>query len=283
MSSAGLAALTFAGVLAVSGAAARAWQQRSRAAQRLHSRPDDADSPEPVAGSLAGQRSIQVGLLVGAGAGAIAVVALAQVVVGLGLGAVVGALAFIAHRARVDRAALALEEGLADALDLVTSALRSGASPLDAFQRAARDAREPLRRLLSDMTGRLATGENPSEATARLTQEVPLESFRLLALCLAIQWHAGGQLSRSLAVVSRSVRDRADVLRRIESQAAPTRGSVLVLMAANLAIAVVVWLNDPPGIASFLASGVGEGLVGGTLLVQALSLLWMWRISRITV
>ena len=56
----------------------------------------------------------------------------------------------------------------------------------------------------------------------------------------------------------------------------------MILMAANVAIAAIAWLHDPPAIASFLDSGVGTGLVTGTLLVQGISLVWMWRISRVT-
>ncbi|MGH0034509.1 MAG: type II secretion system F family protein [Myxococcota bacterium] len=225
--------------------------------------------------------SLQVGLVVGVVLAGIVAPWSGRPWIAVGLGAIAGALAFIAHRTAADRADLTLEEGLADALDLVTSALRAGASPLDALRRAARDAREPLRGLLTDLTGRLAAGEAPVDATRRLLEEAPLESVRLLVLCLSVQWHAGGQLSRSLALVSRTVRDRADVLRRVETQAAPTRGSVLLLMAANVAIAGIVWSNDPAGIGMFLDSGIGTGLVSGTLLCQAISLVWMWRLSRI--
>lgn len=280
MNSAALAAVTFAGVLAVSGVVARAWLQRSRVNVRLRAGAAEPDAAVPVA--RPGALSLPIAVLAAVLTGALVALVSGWASLVVGLATIAGALAFIAHRTWVDRQTLVLEEGLADALDLATSALRAGSSPLDAFQRAARDAREPLQGLLNDMTGRLAAGEAPGRATERLVANAPLESFRLLALCLSVQWTAGGQLSRSLALVSRSVRDRAEVLRRVETQAGPTRGSVLLLMSANLAIAVIVWLNDPPGIASFLASGVGTSLVMGTLVVQGLSLLWMWRLSRIT-
>ena len=281
MSGAGLAALTFAGLLAISAVVARVWHRRSRVAARLHGDSERADGPERQALHLDGW-DVPVALAMGGGVCGIVLLVSGFLSLAVGLGAVAGALTFIAHRTVQDRQALVLEEGLADALDLAMSALRAGSSPLDAFQRAARDAQEPLRQLLSDLTGRLAAGEPPGRATARLVEQAPLESFRLLALCLSVQWTAGGQLSRSLALVSRSVRDRADVLRRVESQAGPTRGSVLLLMAANVAIAAIVWLNDPPGIMRFLDSDVGTGLVTGTLLLQGISLVWMWRLARIT-
>ena len=277
------AGITFVGLLALLFVGAREWQRRTKVAERLHAGNDDpalAVAPAPD-GPQAGVRSVLIAAIAALAVAALLLAVTGRLSLAVGLASIGGALAFIVDRTRIDRSMLALEEGLADALGLVTSALRVGASPLDAFQRATRETRGPLRSVLTDLTGRLAAGEPPAEVAARMRSAAPVESIRLLALCIAVQWNAGGQLSRSLSVVSRSVRDRADVLRRVETQAAPTRGSVLLLAAANLAIAAIVWTNDPAGITRFLDSGVGAALVTTTLLFQGLSLLWMWRISRI--
>lgn len=196
-------------------------------------------------------------------------------------GAVAGVLVHVALAVRWNGRALAAEESLAEAIGLVTAALRAGASPLDALERAAGEAEGPFGRALDDMIARLRLGEEPRKALAGFAQAVPLNSVRLFSLTLSVQWGTGGSLERTLGIVARSVRDRVELLRRIESQLAPTRGSVGVLVLANAAVAGLAWSNDPVNLGRFLASSTGTLLVASALWLQALALLWMWRLSRV--
>ncbi len=200
-----------------------------------------------------------------------------------GAGAVAGVLVYLAFAAFTQQRSLQLEEGLAEVIGLTSSALRAGASPVEALERAASAIRGPARGLLLDLAGRLRLGEEAEAALAGLAERVPLESFRLFSLALSVQWRAGGSLERSLAVVSRAVRDRVEVQRRIHTQAAPTRGSVFAFVAATAGIAYLMWQNDPANFERFVASSSGSTLVGVAVWLQALGILWMWRISQIRV
>jgi len=215
---------------------------------------------------------------------AVAVAALGwHPVVATGTGALAGVLAHLALAARAQRRALELEEGLAEAIGLASSALRAGASPVDALEHAARALGGSAGSVLLDLTGRLRLGEDPEAAIAELADKVPLESFRLFALALGVQWRAGGSLQRSLAVVARAVRDRVELMRRIHTQAAPTRGSVFAFVAATAAIGFLMWQYDPANLERFLRSDTGSLLVGGAAWLQALGVFWMWRLSQIRV
>lgn len=195
--------------------------------------------------------------------------------------AVAGVLAHIISRLRADARALDVEETLAESIGLVASGLRAGSSPTEALERAASEAGGLLGKELERMVARLRLGEEPRSAIATLGEALPLDSVRLFALALSVQWAAGGSLERSLTIVARSVRDRAEVLRRIESQMAPTRASVGVLLIANGIVAALAWSNDPANVGRFLASETGAMLVSGSIWLQALALLWMWRLSKV--
>ena len=200
-----------------------------------------------------------------------------------GAGAVAGVLIHLALDARSQRRAIELEEGLAEVIGLATSALRAGASPVDALQRAASAVRGPARELLMDLAGRLRLGEEVEAALAGLADRVPLESFRLFTLALSVQWRAGGSLERSLGLVSRAVRDRVEVQRRIHTQGAPTRGTVFAFVIATAGIAFLMWQHDPANLERFLASSSGSSLVGVAIWLQAIGVLWMWRLSQIRI
>ena len=100
-------------------------------------------------------------------------------------------------------------------------------------------------------------------------------------MALAVQWRAGGSMDRSLSSVARAVRDRVELLRRIQTQSAPTRGSVFAFVAATLGVALLMWQNDPANLERFLASGVGGALVGLSIWLQAIGIVWMWRVGQI--
>ena len=198
-----------------------------------------------------------------------------------GAAALAGVLVHIALAAVAQNRALALEEGLAEAIGLATSSVRAGASPLEALERASQAIRGPARGVLEDLTGRIRLGDAPETAFADLAERVPLESFRLFSVALSVQWRAGGSLERSLSSVARALRDRVELLRRIHTQSAPTRGSVFAFVAATGVVAFLMWQNDPANLERFLRSGTGSTLVGLTVWLQAIGILWMSRIAQV--
>mgnify|MGYP005848492157 CR=1 FL=1 len=182
-----------------------------------------------------------------------------------------------------DRRDLRIEEQLAESLRLTSAGLRAGLGRVDALHRAAGQIDAPLRPILLDTVGQLRLGEDPEQAFQRLAQRVPLETFRLFAMVIATQWGAGGSLQNTFASVGSFMQDRVEVGRRIAAQAAPTRSAILTLVAATAAIAWFSWSNDPTNLERFLRSEWGSGLVATALTLQGLSLLWMWRLSRVRI
>lgn len=186
----------------------------------------------------------------------------------------------LALATRGERRSLQLEAQLASWLRLVAAGLRAGLGRVDALTQALAQVGDPLARVLAEPIGRLRLGEDPGRAFARLRQQVPLESFRLFALVLTAQWHAGGSLQNTLGSIGEALQDRVDVARRIQTQSAPTRSSVLTLIGATIAIAVFSYSNDPANLERFLRSAWGDGLVATALGLQGLSLVWIWQLTR---
>ncbi len=254
---------------------------RTRLGERL-SEPAPADSADGA--GLRGAPRVRARATLAASAA----VGVAGLALALGLPApfacagalVLGVALYLASALRARSLARRLEEDLVAVLDLARSAVRAGASPVDALARAARESRAPLRAELEALVARLRTGEPADRALRQLRERIPLESFGLFALALGAQWGAGGSLERALAQVSHALRDRIELLRRLEAQAAPTRVSVAILFATCAAIAALAWSHDPENVGRFLANPIGRTLVSGALALQALSLLWMARLEE---
>lgn len=193
------------------------------------------------------------------------------------------ALVHVALRVRASRRELRVEEQLGDAVRLLAAALRSGASPADALHRSASRIPAPLHGPLAEAAGRLRLGDDPRAVFARLAEQVQTDSMRLLSVALAVQWGSGGSLQRTLLTLGRYAQDRVDLRRRIESQAAPARSAVLTLVGATAAVGFLAWSNDPGNVERFLRAPMGQALVAGALILQGLSLVWMWRMSQVRV
>ena len=269
--------LAFALLLAAGAFAAHRLWLRSNAIRRLESEDDARRGPPTseqvpawVPAALAGALAFGIA---GFGLGFSTGIALAA-------GFDLGALVYVGFAIRSAGRELRAEQQLGDALRLMTAALRAGASPNDALERAAAQVDAPIGPQLAGAAGRLRLGEDAGEVLGALGRESHLDSLRLFSQALAVQWRAGGSLQSTLTTVGKFVRDRVELQRRIESQVAPTRSSVLILAGATFAVGFLSWSNDPLNIERFVASSTGSVGIALCLALQGLSFLWMWRLGQ---
>lgn len=174
-----------------------------------------------------------------------------------------------------------IETQLADAIDLMVAALRAGSALLSALEAAVREAKQPIRGELESLLGRIRLGEDPRTAVRDLSLRVPLESFRLFSHCLLVHWETGGSLASSLRTVSRTVRDRIEVARRISSQAVESQISVVAVMAISYGLTFLMFKTNPPPIHKLIFSEIGAYTAAIVILLQAAGIVWISRMSRI--
>lgn len=204
-----------------------------------------------------------------------------NVMIALGLSALVGIVTSMIERVRVDRLIGRLETQLADAIDIISAGIRAGSSLLNAIESAAEEVDAPLSPILTRVAERLRLGESPIRAFDRLRQRVPIETVQMFSLTVAVNLEAGGALGPVLEGVAKTVRQRLEVSQRIRAQSIQSQLSVLAIMLITYFIAVAMWWINPDRTADFLESSVGARLVGAAILLQALGLSWMERLSRV--
>jgi Flp pilus assembly protein TadB len=198
-------------------------------------------------------------------------------------GVVTGLLAWQGELARLVGRRLQIEAQLADAIDLMVGTLRAGASALSALEKAAGEAKRPLRPQLEEVLGRIRLGDDPQAVFQALAARVPLETFRLLASVLAVHWELGGSLAPTLATVGRAIRDRIELSRRVRALTAEGRVSLVAVLAMTYFIAMLVWANAPERMEAFLATTVGTALTTGAVVLQGLGVAWVSSVSRFKV
>lgn len=173
-----------------------------------------------------------------------------------------------------------LERQLIDMIDLIVGSLKAGAGVLDSFDNALRETGKPLRPLIESIVARIRLGDRPQQAMRDLGV-VPLETFRLFSFTMSVHWEVGGSLAPALATVARSIRDRIEVAARVRGQSAQAKASVFGIMGITYGIVFLVSQSNPENVAGFLASNIGSTLAAAAIVLQAIGMVWITRMSQI--
>jgi len=173
-----------------------------------------------------------------------------------------------------------LERQLADAIDIMVGAVSAGAGVGPAIDAATIETDRPLKLYLEELSGRIRLGDEPLMVFRSLADRVPLESFLLFSSSLAVHYEVGGRLAPTLATVGRTIRDRIEVTRRIQSNIAQSQFSTFAILGLVYLIALIVWRNGPEPMREFVTSSVGSWFVAGSIILQAVGIVWMNLISK---
>lgn len=196
-------------------------------------------------------------------------------------GVLAGVAAWVFEGWLAARRQMAIETQLADAIDLMVGALRAGTGILAALEAAYVEAREPFRGQLRELIGRIRLGEDPVEAIQALARRVPLETFRFFAASFSVHWETGGSMAQTLTSIGNTVRDRIEMSRRIQAQSVEVHASVGAVMAISYAVTLIMWRANPETLEAFLMSVPGTFVAAAAILLQALGIVWISRMSRV--
>jgi tight adherence protein B len=198
------------------------------------------------------------------------------------IGFLSGVCAWLGDEYAAERRIALIEAQLSEAIDMLVSSLRVGAALLVAFESALKESRAPLRPYLQEIVGRFRLGDDPRVVVGELPERIPLETFRLFALSMAVHWDVGGSVAATLATVGRTIRDRIEMARRVRAQAVESHLSVVVVMGIAYALAYLMWRANPERLSAFVSTEIGVNLVALVIALQGVGLIWMGRISRST-
>lgn len=181
------------------------------------------------------------------------------------------------HEARLAK----IDAQLANSMDLMVAALHGGAGLAQAIESAAGETPEPLKSEWQEVLGRMRYGEAPSQVFDDFSKRIPLESFRLFSFTMIVHSEVGGSLAPILATVGRSIRDRIEIARRVRSQATEARVSVMGILLIIYFLGILMWRTNPPAFERFVAHEMGQNLLAGALILQALGMLWIAKIAKL--
>lgn len=176
-----------------------------------------------------------------------------------------------------------LGEQLPDALDLMGRALRSGHAFASALQMAAAESPAPIGPTLGLVHDQISWGREPDEAFEDLARRAPLDDVRFFVVAVRLQRQTGGRLAEVLGNIAAMVRHRMRLKDKVRVLSAEGRLSALVLAALPLMTALVIHLIRPDFIAVLWTDPAGLRWLQVSTALFGAGVLWLWRLTRITV
>lgn len=198
--------------------------------------------------------------------------------------AVAAALAGTAPFVEVSRRASAriskVETQLADALDVVVSALHAGVGVRQSFETIRQEMKPPISEEFADLLARMEFGTPPAVALREWARELDSKYISMLAVILAAKWEVGGNLADVLMSVSNRIRENIRMRRRVRALTGEARVTAVVAFVAPYAIALYFWFFRPGHVEFLWTDPRAQKFLHGAILLQILGGIWIWRLMK---
>jgi tight adherence protein B len=198
------------------------------------------------------------------------------------VGAVVGfVLPMTWLRWRIGQRRTAFEQGLPEALDRVTGALRAGYGLEYGFDLVAREGAPPCSEEFGQILQELSLGGDLEEALARLVLRVNSEDAHLLATAVAVQRRTGGNLVEVLAQMGQMLRERDRLRRDVQVLTTAPRVSGYVVALLPLLTVVVMYFTSRYYIDTLLSEPLGRLAAAAGAVLVLIGLFLNHRIAQV--
>lgn len=134
---------------------------------------------------------------------------------------------------------------LPDALDLLARGLKVGHPLNTTINGVAREMSDPIATEFGIIFDQVSYGDDLVDAFAEFAERVDIEDVHYLAASIGIQHGTGGDLARVVQVLSKVIRDRIAMRRKIRAITSEGRLSAYFLSAVPVAIYVFTSISSP--------------------------------------
>ncbi|WP_103332662.1 type II secretion system F family protein [Pseudotabrizicola formosa] len=160
-----------------------------------------------------------------------------------------------------------MEEQLAEAIELMVRSLRVGHPFASAIGIVAKEVSDPLGTEFGMIADEAAYGRNVADSLKAFAERMDNQDLRFLAVAVAIQQQAGGNLAEILEGLGKVVRARYKLFRRVKAITAEAKWSGTFLSAFPLGALVAINMVDPnyyaevKDTAAFVPAGIFVGVM----------------------
>jgi len=180
---------------------------------------------------------------------------------------------------RIDKFNIQLE----DALNMISSALKSGFSINQALDEVADQQIHPLSVEFRLLTQEIRLGVPLEQALENMTRRLGSADFELVATAISTARKTGGELTGTLERVAGLIRERVRIANKIRALTAMGRLQAIMIGSMPFLLLWGMYYVSPVMIRSFFDSGIGYLALFAVAVLDLLGFLWIRRITKIEV
>ncbi|UIF87025.1 type II secretion system F family protein [Cupriavidus sp. UYPR2.512] len=174
---------------------------------------------------------------------------------------------------------MAVEDQMPDALLMMSSALRAGASFPMALESVVAESRPPISQEFDLLMREVRLGVDLMDALRNMERRIPVPDFLMVTAAITISREVGGNLAETLESVARTLREKHQMEGKIRALTAQGKMQGLVMTGLPLFLIVVLNHMEPVAMAPLFNSPIGWGTLS---VIAVMELLGYKAISKIT-
>ncbi len=175
------------------------------------------------------------------------------------------------------------EEQFPEALDLLSRAIRAGHAFQTAMGMVADELPPPVGPEFKKTFDRQNFGLPLREALNEMSERVDVLDVRFFVIAVLIQRETGGNLSEILDNLAAVVRERFKIRRQVRVHTAHGRFTGYVLLALPAALGAALTVINPDHMNLLFRERMGQMMLLGTIVMQAVGFFWIRRVIKIEV
>jgi tight adherence protein B len=172
---------------------------------------------------------------------------------------------------------------LGDVLVMMSNAMRSGFSFMQAMDLVAKEMKPPVAVEFFKTITEIRLGADTERALLHMGKRVQSADFDLVITAVLIQRQVGGNLAQILDTIAATVNERIKMKREIKTLTAQGRLSGWVLAALPFAVAGLATVVNPHYLEPFVEEPIGRVFLAGAIIAQLIGFLLIRRIVNIDV
>ncbi|MDZ4733379.1 MAG: type II secretion system F family protein [Nitrospirota bacterium] len=172
---------------------------------------------------------------------------------------------------------------LPDALELIGRALRAGHALFVGMNMVGSEMRDPIAGEFQRGSDEISMGVSVPESMSHLADRVELMDVKFFVTSVNIQRETGGNLAEIIDSLSRLIRKRFEIKKRISALSAEGRISAVILLSLPFGIALALHFVNPEYLTPLFTDPMGQTMLAGVGIMMILGSIVMKRLIAIKV
>jgi len=172
---------------------------------------------------------------------------------------------------------------LTDAVNLISSCLRSGLSLVQAFDVLVEDMPAPISQEFGEVTKEIRIGRTIEEALRNLCARMPSEDLELFSNSIIIGRETGGDLPKVFSRLVTTFRDRQKLKETIKTLTMQGKIQGVVMSFIPIFFAFFIYINNKNHFDIMLQSQIGRFLLILAVVLQVFGMVLIKKFSQIRI